>query len=86
MASAAPQLSECYRTALRMAGAPVPGSAEIQMSIDDKGGMQSVVIAAKHPAFARCAQGVLAGQRVPTSALEGGTSGANATQSLTLQP
>ncbi|MBS2016981.1 MAG: serine/threonine protein kinase [Deltaproteobacteria bacterium] len=86
MSSVAPSLSECYRTALRMAGAPVPGSAEIQISIDDRGRMMPVVLAAKHPEFARCAQGVLAGQSVPVSALEGGTSGATATQSLTLVP
>ena len=86
MSAVAPQLSECYRSALRMAGAPVPGSAEIQLSIDDRGRIMPVVMAAKHPEFARCAQGVLAGQSVPVSALEGGGSGATATQSLTLVP
>jgi len=86
MSAVAPQLSECYRSALRMAGAPVPGSAEIQLSIDDRGRIMPVVMASKHPEFARCAQGVLAGQSVPASALEGGGSGATATQSLTLVP
>ncbi len=86
MSAAAPQLSECYRSALRMAGKAVPGSAEIHMSIDERGNMQSMVLAPKHPEFARCAQSVLAGQRVPTSALESGSAGATATQMLTLQP
>jgi serine/threonine-protein kinase len=87
MSELAPRLSGCYRDALMMAGAPVPGSAEIHMSIDSAGNMTSIVSAPKHPSFARCAQQVLAGQKVPVSALEsGGEGGANATQWLTLRP
>jgi serine/threonine-protein kinase len=86
MSDLAPRLSGCYRDALMMAGAPVPGSAEIHMSIDDAGNMTAIVSAPKHPSFARCAQQVLAGQKVPVSALESGEGGANATQWLTLRP
>ena len=86
MSSALPSLSGCYRDALMMAGAPVGGSAEIHMSIDDSGNMTTIVNAPKHPAFARCAQQKLAGQKVPVTALESGGGGANATQWLTLHP
>jgi serine/threonine-protein kinase len=82
-----PKLSGCYQSALMMAGAPVPGSAEIHMSIDDKGNITSIVTAPKHPQFARCAQDLLANQKVPVSALEdGSTMGATVTQWLTLHP
>jgi tRNA A-37 threonylcarbamoyl transferase component Bud32 len=87
MTAILPRLSGCYQSALMMAGAPVPGSAEIHMSIDDKGNVTSIVNAPKHPQFARCAQDLLANQRVPVSALEGGnTTGATVTQWLTLHP
>lgn len=87
MTAALPKLTECYRSALMMMGAPVAGSAEIHMSIDDKGNVTSIVNAPKHPAFARCAQGALGGQKMPLSALEGAsTTGATATQWLTLHP
>jgi tRNA A-37 threonylcarbamoyl transferase component Bud32 len=87
MAGLLPKLSGCYQSALMMAGAPVPGSAEIHMSIDDKGNVTAIVNAPKHPQFARCAQDLLSNQKVPVSALEGGsTMGATATQWLTLHP
>jgi serine/threonine protein kinase len=87
MTAILPKLSGCYQSALMMAGAPVPGSAEIHMSIDDKGNVTSIVNAPKHPQFARCAQDLLANQKVPVSALEGGnTTGATVTQWLTLHP
>jgi hypothetical protein len=86
MSDLAPALSGCYRDALMMAGAAVPGSAEINMSIDGAGNMTSTVRAPKHPSFARCALRVLAGQKVPVSALESGDDGANATQWLELRP
>jgi hypothetical protein len=87
MAALLPKLSGCYQSALMMAGAPVPGSAEIHMSIDDKGKLTAIVNAPKHPQFARCAQDLLSNQSVPVSSLEGGsTMGATATQWLTLHP
>jgi serine/threonine protein kinase len=87
MAALLPKLSGCYQSALMMAGAPVPGSAEIHMSIDDKGRLTAIVNAPKHPQFARCAQDLLSNQSVPMSSLEGGsTMGATATQWLTLHP
>ena len=87
MTAILPKLSGCYQSALMMAGAPVPGSAEIHMSIDDKGNVTAIVSAPKHPQFARCAQELLANQKVPVSALEGGnTTGATVTQWLTLHP
>jgi hypothetical protein len=87
MTAILPKLSGCYQSALMMAGAPVPGSAEIHMSIDDKGNVTAIVNAPKHPQFARCAQDLLANQKVPVSALEGGnTTGATVTQWLTLHP
>ena len=87
MTAILPKLSGCYQSALMMAGAPVPGSAEIHMSIDDKGNVTAIVNAPKHPQFARCAQDLLANQKVPLSALEGGsTAGATVTQWLTLHP
>ena len=87
MTAILPKLSGCYQSALMMAGAPVPGSAEIHMSIDDKGNVTTIVNAPKHPQFARCAQDLLANQKVPLSALEdGSTGGATATQWLTLHP
>jgi tRNA A-37 threonylcarbamoyl transferase component Bud32 len=87
MAALLPKLSGCYQSALMMAGAPVPGSAEIHMSIDDKGKVTAIVNAPKHPQFARCAQELLSNQSVPVSSLEGGsTMGATATQWLTLHP
>jgi hypothetical protein len=81
-----PKLSGCYRDALTMAASPIGGSAEIHMSIDDKGVITPIVSAPKLPQFARCAQGVLSGQRVAPSALEVGSSGATASQWLTLHP
>ena len=85
MSAALPKLTECYRSARQMKGAPVAGSAEIHMSIDDKGNV--TVNAPKHPAFARCAQGALGGQKVPLTALAGAsTMGGPATQWLTLHP
>ena len=60
MTAILPKLSGCYQSALMMAGAPVPGSAEIHMSIDDKGNVTAIVSAPKHPQFARCAQELLA--------------------------
>ncbi len=46
--AAPPKLSGCsYRSALRTAGAAVPGSAEIHMSIDDKGNVTTFVNATK---------------------------------------
>ncbi len=86
MNAALPKLSGCYRSALRMAGAAVPGSAEIHMSIDDAGNVTTFVNAPKLPQFARCAQEELAGVKIPTSALEPGSSGATVTQWLTLHP
>ncbi len=86
MSAALPKLSGCYRSALRMAGAAVPGSAEIHMSIDDKGNVTTFVNAPKHPQFARCAQEELAGLKIPMTALEPGSSGATVTQWLTLHP
>jgi serine/threonine-protein kinase len=86
MSAALPKLSGCYRSALRMAGAPVPGSAEIHMSIDDKGNVTTFVNAPKHPQFARCAQEELAGMKIPVAAIEAGPSGATVTQWLTLHP
>jgi serine/threonine-protein kinase len=79
-----PRLSECYRTSLRMTGAPLGGAASVNLSIDDKGVMQAIVSAPKHPEFARCAQGALAGQRLTGVSLE--PSGATAEQWLTLVP
>ena len=86
MSAALPKLSACYRSALRMAGAAVPGSAEIHMSIDDRGNVTTFVNAPKHPQFARCAQEELAGMKIPMTALEPGSSGATVTQWLTLHP
>lgn len=86
MSALLPKLSACYRSALMMVGAPVGGSAEIHMSIDDKGNLTAFVSAMKLPQFARCAQAELAGQKVPLSALESGSMGATATQWLTLHP
>ncbi len=81
-----PKLSGCYRDALTMAASPIGGSAEIHMSIDDKGVIIPIVTAPKLPQFARCAQGVLSGQRIAANAVEGGSSGATASQWLTLHP
>ena len=81
-----PKLSGCYRDALTMAASPIGGSAEIHMSIDDKGAIIPIVTAPKLPQFARCAQGVLSGQRIAANAVEGGSSGATASQWLTLHP
>jgi hypothetical protein len=86
MGAALPKLSGCYRSALRMAGAPVGGSAEIHMSVDDKGNVATFVNAPKHPQFARCAQEELSGTKFPVSAIEAGPSGATVTQWLTLHP
>ncbi len=87
MSEILPRLSECYRNELMMLGAPVGGSAEIHLSIDDKGNVTPFVNSAKHPGFQRCAASTLVGQRVPVSALVGDTSqGATVTQSLSLQP
>ena len=86
MSAVLPKLSGCYRSALMMAGAPVPGSAEIHMSIDDKGNVTTFVNAPKHPQFARCAQGELAGMKMPVTAIDPGSSGATVTQWLTLHP
>jgi serine/threonine-protein kinase len=86
MSALLPKLSGCYRSALMMVGAPVGGSAEIHMSIDDKGNITAFVSTMKLPQFARCAQAELAGQKVPVSALESGSMGATATQWLTLHP
>jgi eukaryotic-like serine/threonine-protein kinase len=86
MAAALPQLSECYRTALLMIGSPVGGSAEIHMSIDDKGRITTFVNAPKLPPFARCAQRVLGSQTVPLSAMDTSSAGATASQWLTLHP
>ena len=71
---------------LTMAASPIGGSAEIHMSIDDKGVIIPIVTAPKLPQFARCAQGVLSGQRISGNAVEGGSSGATASQWLTLHP
>ena len=81
-----PKLSECYRNALMVAGSPIGGSAAIHMSIDEKGTIMPIVNAPKLPQFSRCAQLVLSGQRVAASAVEGGSSGATASQWLTLHP
>ena len=82
-----PRLSGCYRDALMMVGAPIGGSAEIHMSIDEKGGITAIVNAPKLPQFARCAQGILAGQKLPVTALEVPVSaGATASQWLALHP
>ena len=81
-----PKLSACYRDALTIVAQPIGGSAEIHMSIDDKGVIIPIVNAPKLPQFARCAQGVLSGQRIAASAVEGGSSGATASQWLTLHP
>ncbi len=86
MADLLPRLSACYRDALTVVASPIGGSAEIHMSIDDKGVIVPIVNAAKLPQFARCAQGVLSGQRIAASAVEGGSSGATASQWLTLHP
>ena len=87
MGDVLPKLSECYRSALMMAGAPVGGSAEIHMSINEQGAITAIVNAPKLPQFARCAQQTLAGQRLPVSALEVPVSaGATASQWLTLHP
>ena len=87
MSDLVPKLSECYRSALMMAGAPVGGSAEIHMSIDERGAITAIVNAPKLPQFARCAQQRFAGQRVPPSALDTPVSGgATASQWLTLHP
>jgi hypothetical protein len=86
MSAALPKLSGCYRSALRMGGAALPGSAEIHMSIDDKGNVTTFVNAPKHPRFAGCAQEELAGLKIPVSALDPGSSGATVTQWLTLHP
>jgi len=86
MSAVLPKLSGCYRSALMMAGAPVPGSAEIHMSIDDKGNVTTFVNAPKHPQFARCAQGEFAGMKIPVTAIDPGSSGATVTQWLTLHP
>jgi hypothetical protein len=86
MSAALPKLSGCYRSALRMAGAPVPGSAEIHMSIDEKGNVTTFVNAPKHPQFARCAQEELGAMKIPVSAIESGSSGATVTQWLQLHP
>ena len=86
MSAALPKLSGCYRSALRMAGAPVPGSAEIHMSIDDKGNVTTFVNAPKHPQFARCAQEELGAMKIPVSAIDPGSSGATVTQWLQLHP
>ena len=86
MSEVLPKLSECYRSALMMAGAPIGGSSEIHMSIDEKGGITAIVSAPKLPQFARCAQQTLAGQRVSPAALEAPPSGATASQWLTLHP
>jgi hypothetical protein len=70
-----------------MAGAPVGGSAEIHMSIDERGGITAIVNAPKLPQFARCAQQTFAGQRVSPTALDVPVSaGATASQWLTLHP
>ena len=87
MSELVPKLSECYRSALMMTGAPVGGSAEIHMSINESGGITAIVSAPKFPQFARCAQQLLANQRVPASALDAPVAaGATASQWLTLHP
>jgi hypothetical protein len=79
-----PRLTQCYQDALRMAGAPVPGTAEIQMSVDPSGSIVAVVSAPKHHEFQRCASLVIRGTRVAPSAVESG--GGTATQWLALNP
>jgi hypothetical protein len=79
-----PRLTQCYQDALRMAGAPVAGTAEIQMSVDPSGTIVAVVSAPKHPEFQRCAALAIRGARVAPSAVESG--GGTATQSLALNP
>jgi len=85
MRDLSPRLSECYRSALRMVGRPVGGSAQIDMSIDGAGTVQAIVRAPELPELARCAQGVLAGHRMPGSALED-PGGGTASQTLLLRP
>jgi hypothetical protein len=85
MSAALPQLTECYRIALVMVGSPVAGTAEMSLSIDERGGVTSVVNAPKLPPFARCAQRAVAFQ-VPVNALENPASGATASQFLTFHP
>jgi serine/threonine protein kinase len=87
MGEVLPKLSECYRSALMMVGSPVGGSAEIHMSISEKGSITAIVNAPKLPQFARCAQQTLAGQSVSPTALDTPVSaGAVASQWLTLHP
>jgi serine/threonine-protein kinase len=86
MATFLPKLSECYRSALMVAGAPVGGSCEIHMSIDERGAITAILNVPKLPQFARCAQQTLAGQTFPVSSLENPAGGATATQSVTLHP
>jgi serine/threonine-protein kinase len=84
MSQIVPKLTECYRFELVALGAPLAGTAQIALSIDEQGAIQPIVTAARHPQFARCAQQALAGQRVPKSAVEAG--GGTASQWLTLNP
>lgn len=87
MSELVPRLSQCYRDELMVLGKPLGGSAEIHLSIDDKGNVTPFVNSAQHPGFSRCATSVFVGQRVAVSALVGdGNQGATVAQWLTLQP
>jgi hypothetical protein len=79
-----PRFTECYRSALVMAGAPSGGHASIHLSIDATGAMSAFVTAKDLPSFQRCVSGVFTGQKVPESALDG--PGATAEQTLRLNP
>jgi len=85
MGELVPKLTECYRNALLVVGAPVGGSAGIHLSIDASGRMQGVVTANQLPPFQRCAAQAVQGHSVPASALDG-AGGATAEQWLKLNP
>jgi serine/threonine-protein kinase len=79
-----PRLTQCYQDALRTAGAPIAGTAGIQMSIDASGSIVSIVDAPKLPELQRCAATVMRGARIAPTAVESG--GGIATQWLVLNP
>ncbi|HVH45149.1 MAG TPA: protein kinase [Labilithrix sp.] len=80
----APRLNECYRDALFMAGNPVGGTANIDMSIDSSGHVVAVVMAPQLPAFQRCASRAVSALSLPPPSIEAG--GGTASQVLKLTP
>jgi len=84
MGELASKLNGCYRDALYMAGAPVGGTASINMSIDPSGKVVSVVTAPQLPPFQRCVALLTSNMTVSSAAVD--PAGGTAEQILKLNP